>query len=210
MSCSPVIVPRQLQLAGFFMYTLLLLVLGWLACHAYEKPVVVPVIAHGQVRQEDGSLLAARSAAPLAPQQGLPPGDKVQATAQIHLAARQPVPLAQSGQPPAPRALLDQCQRLLSCPALTVDETLVQGRNGQQDLLVSTPGGLVQGAVLAPVLPLVGAPEHPWSVGVSYGRGGWGLAAGREFQAVPVHVGVDVFRDAQAGLTGRLGVQWRF
>lgn len=202
----------------------LLYLAGWASCHYYNKPRAVPVIAHDQARQQDGSLIAARVVTPQPPQQIIPRGDHVQATAQIHLAARapvvrpgiaiQPAPLIASGVTPADLPvtdrLLDQCERLLQCPAVAVDETLVRGKDGQQDLLVSTPGGTIQSASLAPAGPVLAAPVHSWLIGTSYGRGGWGLVAGRQFQALPVTVGVDAWHDPVTSLTARAWIGWRF
>lgn len=203
---------------------ILLYLAGWASCHQYNKPRAVPVIAHDQERQQDGSLIAARVDTPQPPQQIVPRGDQVQATGHIVIAARapvlrpgiaiQPAPVIASGVTPADlpvtARLLDQCERLLQCPAVTVDETLVRGKDGQQDLLVSTPDGQVQSASLAPVGPVLVASVHPWLIGPSYGRGGWGLVAGRQFQALPLTVGVDAWRDPQYGNEVRAWAVGRF
>lgn len=211
---------------AFLLWSLAVFGAGWASCHYYEKPRAIPVIAHDQVRQKDGSLIAARVSTPQPPQQIVPKGDQVQATAQIHLAAHalqlkpgvqvQQKSAGDAGLPAVAVASgptvaqLDDCERWLQCPAVTVDETLVRGKDGQQDLLVSTPDGQVQSASLAPVGPVLAAPVHPWLIGPSYGRGGWGLVAGRQFQALPVAVGVDAWRDPQAGLDARVWGVWRF
>jgi hypothetical protein len=212
---SPLIPSRS---AAVPIAVLLVFIAGWLSCHYYEKPRAVPVTAHDQVRQADGSLIAAITDKTQPPQQIVPRGDTVQATGHIVIAASKPVASPDVHVEPAPAAnsgellfadngdgtysasphLMEVCQRLLSCPAVAIDETLVKGKAGQQDLLVSTPGGVVQDATLAPVGTVLLAKAHPWALGVAMplglpGSSQYGLAMAYSFQALPVTVGVDVF-----------------
>lgn len=229
---------RKIMAFSFLLWTVAAICSGWAGCHYYERPRAIPVIAHDQVRQSDGSLIAARVATPQPPQQIIPAGDHVTATGHVLLAASKPVAAAnvhvvqgvQVGQKSAGHAgapadaadsgaflfadnhdgsysaspqLMAVCQRLLSCPAERLDLTTVMDKHGQQDLLVSTPGGTVETATFAPA-PLKVEKAHPWMIGPSYGRAGWGIVAGRQFQALPVTVGIDAFRDPQYGLDARV------
>lgn len=191
---------------------------GWLESERYHEPATIAVTPHPPRRQPDGSLIAARSATPQPPRQAIPKGDRVLDTARIQLSATPTLAAgialapASAGpvfdQPVTPQ-LVQQCRRILRC-VVSADESLLATPDGQQDLAISTPDGHVDTATLAPAAPALVPKMHPWALGLSYGSGGPGLTAARQFQDVPVSLGVDVYRDERAGLEGRVELGWRF
>lgn len=175
--------------------------LGWLESSRSHEPVMTPITLHAQRRQVDGSIIAARIA-PSVPHQSLPVGDVASATASVDLAATIPVlqpssrilpeGIANSGLASGlsvSAATVSECQRILQCPAVHIDETLVKTPDGQQDLLVSTPEGNIAEARFSPLPMLVARPER-YGVGVSYGPAGGGIIAFRQFTELPITVGV--------------------
>lgn len=196
---------------------------GWYCSEHYNEPAHIAVTSHVQIRQADGSLIAARIAAQQAPQQAIPTGDKVTATGSVMLAAkaavvRQNVHLETAtdsglaltdngdGSYSATPALLNACQRIMSCPAQRLDLTTVVDKSGQQDLIVSSPDGKVDTATFAPA-PLAVPKAHPWAVGLLYGASNRGMYLSRDLG--PIRLSIDAI-DGNKGAIDVVGLGWRF
>lgn len=197
---------------------LLTFALGWASSAHYNRPRPVATKAQPQQRQADGSLIAARRPAPLPSTQIIPPGDHPTARFQATLAPTRPVAklspgatLAATADAPVTavsRGLIEQCLALLQCPAQTVDGTLATTRKGQLDLVLSSPQGQVQSAVLSPLLPPLVAPAHPWAAGLIFaGDAHYGVFLDRDLGLLRLGVEAEQGRGGNI-LQARLG--WRF
>lgn len=190
---------------------------GWVASARYNTPHGAHVLAQPQQRQADGSLIAARRPLPLPIAQNAPAGDHITARFQVTLAPLHPLPKQAPGTilntPDRPAitvssGLIEQCLALLQCPAQTVDGALATTPGGQLDLVLSSPRGQVQSAVLAPEISPLLAPQHPWASGLVFaGSGRYGLFLDRDLG--PLRLGVEAGQ-GRGGNSLQARIGWRF
>lgn len=205
----------KLYLFAFLLYSLAVWSAGWIVSNRYYAPQAVPQIAHDQQDLGHGNVLAAKVVERIQPETVVPQGFKAQATAHIVVAGSKPVavpdvhiaPTADSGELAftdnadgsysASPKLMQTCAKIMTCQTVTLDETLVKDKAGQEDLIVSDQTGSVQATFNAGTLSMAAKP-HPWALGVARPFGipmasQYGLAAAYSFQGLPVTVGADVF-----------------
>jgi hypothetical protein len=176
---------------------------GWWCADRYAQPATIAITAKPPVRQADGSLKAGVSTAPPAPLQIVPKGSRVDSTFVALVAPEPPIDAVATGTVLAADAdhpaetvttgLIDTCEQLLQCPAVTLDGTLATAANGQPQLLLSTPNGTVETATLNAGATIPVPKVHPWGLGVRYGSGGRVTPVGTySFQSLPIVVGADL------------------
>ncbi|MDM4772752.1 hypothetical protein [Solimonas sp. SE-A11] len=163
--------------------------IGW---HLHPAPRVVvedlrPVAAQ---RQSDGSLIAARSAAPatpLEPPHALPRG------------SREERRIAVTVQP-----------RREDCPPISLDLSLLQLDGGRRVLASSPDGEVIQALDLPLEATLVPPPKRGWAAGASLDQyaGQPGLWLERDLGRF--RVGADLVMDEGGALQGRARLGWTF
>lgn len=124
----------------------------------WSRPKPVAVIPHDQVRNNDGTLTSGRTADPIKPVSRVPIGSKQVAGFRAKTKPAKPEAI-----PGADPAKTKECEAFLQCPAVTITGTIIQDRNGQQDLILSEN---VDAAVFAPTVSL--QPYRPWAAGLSF------------------------------------------
>jgi hypothetical protein len=197
----------RIRLAIITGWTLVWFGLGWGACHLYERPHEVAVTAHAQRDLGHGAIEAARIPEPPKPAQPVPAGAKpvssftatVAPTAPVKRKdvqlADQPAPPATSGPLVTTAAELKRCAGIMECPAVTVDGTVVQNRDGTTDLLLSANGQPIDGTYRTGAVIAVPA-QHPWAAGLVYSNQGWGGFVDRDLG--PLRLGVEAGQGYEA------------
>lgn len=144
------------HIKGAIIAVLVLLVLGAAAVGGYflGKPHTITETAKPEVIQSDGSHIAeVKPDAKAKPKQMIPKGSKVERTGEITVLG---AGVTVSGQ-------------FKSCPAVTIDTTLVRNGDGSRRVIVSSPDGTITRAIDIPVEAAAPPPEpKKWAAGMSY------------------------------------------
>lgn len=171
----------------------LLFAAGFYAGFDYERPKQVTEVARPAQRLPDGALLLERKPDALPVANYVPSGMHVQRVVKVQI---EPARLASSG------------ELACSCKPLTLDMSLLQGRDGER-IAASTRDGTVVGGVDSPLLPDALPASHPWVVGLSYaGAHRPGVFVDRDLGAL--RLGVELNQTQVAGLEARARLGWRF
>lgn len=162
---------------------------GW-ELRGGELPAMEVVSKAPEVRQGDGSLLAAREpqAKPLPPPHAIPKGSREERRISATVSPAKP-----------------------DCPPLRLDLSLVQDEAGGRRVVASSPDGEVIQALDMPVVAaLLPQPTRPWAAGVSWTPreelGGVWL----ERDLGRLRLGADIEEAGRGELLGRVRVGWRF
>ena len=182
------VIPTRLEIAAVLVFALLCGTLGyWLA--TTDAPVIEDVSAKPELRQTDGSVIAARhpdAKPPPAPHK-IPKGVKETRRVAVTVKPSQP-----------------------DCDPVDLTLSLVE-QDGGQRVIASAANGLVLSALDTPIVPaLVSPPRRPWAAGVAYDPIQRRAGAWIERDIARLRVGADVMQSETGELRALLRVGWRF
>lgn len=146
------------------------LALGWRIYHPVPGQIETPAAA---IHQPDGSVALARqpTANPV-PAQLIPPGTHVERVVQVTVKPRQRARQSTTALPPthagpddsvASNPATDGALDAPPCPPVTVDLSLVRGKDGSR-VVASSPDGDVVGGLDVPAQPLLRDRQPRWAV----------------------------------------------
>lgn len=167
----------------------------------FARPAPVVETAAPAVTQEDGSeILERKPDANAKPKQAIPKGAKVERIEQVRV----------QGQ-----GLKMPDGSMKTCPAVTVDMTVVREKDGGRRVIASSPDGEIVGGLDIPVETAAAPPEEPkWAAGVSLDPVRQAAGVWLERDVGPIRVGVDVNQRRSVaafdGVEARVRVGWRF
>lgn len=203
---------RAIVLIVFLAWTLISMSVG-ASIYAYtHKPEAVKREAvQGQVRQDDGSVIAARvplpaDKMPAAPHK-LPKGAKVDGQVSITVKPNPPLRQPEAAKPD----VQGNCPlQKLDCPAVRVDLSLIHDKEGRK-VVASSPDGEVVTSLYVPVELPPAQRVGRWSAGPTYSPHDktWGAYADRDIGPL-FRAGVEAHDTPDDGLTYRLRVGLRF